>query len=185
MAWCAPDPSTGALITKWKAEPDGGMASARDYLLNELRVDLLPSRQKGRALADKYGLAFQEYEGGTLLISGPTDPVKRAEYTGFAKAFSISPEAKQVYEQELKDWATFGTMTFEWYSDTGRAGYWGGLRALERHHLSARSKNGRDHGGKCAEAMVERRHATGLGFRERYLCGGDGRTGPNERNRFG
>ena len=68
LAWFAPDPSTGALIRRWQAEPDGGMASARDYLLNALRVDLLPSWQKGRVLADKYGLAFQVGDGGRVVV---------------------------------------------------------------------------------------------------------------------
>ena len=123
LSWWAPDASTAAMIRDWMTDADGGFGRARDFLINQLETDLLPSWQKGRALADKYGLDFMVYEGGALLLNQVpnADPV----LTDFAIRFTQSAQMKQVYEAELAAWATVGTGAFAWYSDTGRPGPWG------------------------------------------------------------
>jgi hypothetical protein len=123
LSWWAPDPSTADMLRDWMTDADGGFGRARDFLIDQLNTELLPSWQKGRALADKYGLDFMVYEGGALLLNQVenADPV----LTDFAIRFSQSVEMKQVYEAELAAWATVGTGPFAWYSDTGRPGPWG------------------------------------------------------------
>lgn len=123
LTWWAPDTSTAAMLKGWMKDADGGFGRARDFLINQLETDLLPSWQKGRALADKYGLDFMVYEGGALLLNQVpnADPV----LTDFAIRFTQSAQMKQVYEAELAAWATVGTGAFAWYSDTGRPGPWG------------------------------------------------------------
>ena len=122
LSWYAPDPTMGALIYDWMTDADGGFGRARDFLLNQLYTDLLPAWKKGRALADKYGLDFTVYEGGTLLLNGDgIDPI----LTDFAIRFTQSVELRAVYDAEVAAWATVGTSPFTWYDDVGRPGPWG------------------------------------------------------------
>lgn len=123
LSWWAPDASTAAMIKNWMTDADGGFGRARDFLLNQLETELLPSWQKGRALADKYGLDFMVYEGGALLLNQVPNP--DPVLTDFAIRFTQSAQMKEVYEAELAAWATVGTGAFAWYSDTGRPGPWG------------------------------------------------------------
>ncbi len=123
LTWWAPDPSTADMLRNWMTDADGGFGRARDFLINQLNTELLPSWQKGRALADKYGLDFMVYEGGALLLNQVPNP--DPVLTDFAIRFTASKEMKQVYEAELAAWATVGTGSFAWYSDVGRAGPWG------------------------------------------------------------
>ena len=107
-------------------DADGGFGRARDFLIHQLQTELLPNWQAGRAgraLADKYGLDFMVYEGGTLLLNG--DGTENPDLTDFAIRFSQSVELKAVYEAELAAWATVGTGPFAWYCDLGRGGPWG------------------------------------------------------------
>ena len=53
----------------WMEDADAGFGLARDFLINQLETDLLPDWQKGRIVADKYGLNFMVYEGGALLLN--------------------------------------------------------------------------------------------------------------------
>jgi hypothetical protein len=122
LSWYAPDVSVADMIRGWMKDADGGFGRARDFLIDQLNNELLPNWQKGKALADKYGLDFMVYEGGTLLLNnGNLDPA----LTDFAIRFSNSAELKEVYEAELAAWATVGTGPFAWYSDTGRPGDYG------------------------------------------------------------
>ena len=123
LSWWAPDASTAAMIKGWMTDADGGFGRARDFLINQLNTELLPNWQKGRALADKYGLDFMVYEGGGLLLNQVPNP--DTTLTDFAIRFTQSAQMKQVYEAELAAWATVGTGGFAWYSDTGRPGPWG------------------------------------------------------------
>lgn len=123
LSWWGPDPGTAAMIKGWMAQPDQGFGAARDFLLNQLYTELLPSWQKGRALADKYGLEFMVYEGGTLLLNQVPNP--DPVITDFALRFTKSTELKAVYEATLAAWATVGTGPFAWYADVGRPGPWG------------------------------------------------------------
>ena len=123
LSWYAPDPGTAAMIYDWMTDADGGFGRARDFLINQLNTELLPSWQKGKALANKYGLEFLVYEGGALLLNDAanSDPV----LTDFALRFTQSLELKQVYDAEMAAWATVGTGPFAWYADVGRGGPWG------------------------------------------------------------
>ncbi|MGL6209859.1 MAG: hypothetical protein ACRC14_08540, partial [Paracoccaceae bacterium] len=123
LSWYGPDEDTGNMIRGWMTEPDGGFGSARDFLLNQLYTQLLPNWQKGRALADKYGLEFMVYEGGALLLNQA--PGADPAITDFAIRFSKSEELKEVYEAEMAAWATVGSGPFAWYADVGRPGPWG------------------------------------------------------------
>jgi Ca2+-binding RTX toxin-like protein len=123
LSWWAPDPSTADMIRDWMTDADGGFGRARDFLINQLNTDVLPSWQKGRALADKYGLEFMVYEGGALLLNQVENP--DPVLTDFAIRFTASAEMKEVYEAELAAWATVGTGPFAWYADVGRPGPWG------------------------------------------------------------
>lgn len=118
LSWYALDPSTAAMIKGWMKDADGGFGKARDFLIHQLDTELLPSWQKGKVLADKFGLNFMVYEGGALLLNDVpnSDPL----LTDFATRFSTSVQMKQVYEAELVAWATVGTGAFAWYSDVGR-----------------------------------------------------------------
>jgi Ca2+-binding RTX toxin-like protein len=130
LTWYAPDPSTATMIRDWMTDADGGFGRARDFLINQLNTQLLPNWQKGRALADKYGLDFMVYEGGALLLNdGPNpDPA----ITEFAHRFTQSDEMREVYEAEIAAWATVGSGAFAWYCDVGRPadsgdyGHWRG-----------------------------------------------------------
>ena len=123
LTWYAPNPDTAAMIRDWMTDADGGFGRARDFLLDQLENDLLPSWQAGRALADQYGLEFMVYEGGALLLNMGDNPA--ADLTDFAIRFTRSPEMRAVYEAELAAWATVGTGAFAWYNDVGRPGPWG------------------------------------------------------------
>jgi Ca2+-binding RTX toxin-like protein len=123
LSWYAPDDGTAAMIKDWMTDADGGFGRARDFLINQLNTELLPNWQKGRALADKYGLEFTVYEGGALLLN--TEDNEDPILTDFANRFTKSAEMKQVYEAELAAWATVGTGPFSWYADVGRPGKYG------------------------------------------------------------
>ena len=123
LLWYAPDEGTGNMIRSWMTDADGGFGRARDFLINQLNTELLPNWQKGRALADKYGLDFKVYEGGALLLN--TEENEDPLLTDFANRFTKSAEMKQVYEAELAAWATVGTGEFAWYADVGRPGKYG------------------------------------------------------------
>jgi RTX calcium-binding nonapeptide repeat (4 copies) len=123
LSWWAPDQSTATMLRDWMTDADGGFGRARDFLIDQLENEVLPSWQKGRALADKYGLEFMVYEGGALLLNQVPNPDQ--DLTDFAIRFSQSMQMKEVYEAELAAWATVGTGAFAWYSDTGRPGPWG------------------------------------------------------------
>ncbi len=120
LTWYAPDASTADMIRDWMTDADGGFGRARDFLINQLNTSLLPNWQKGRALADKYGLDFMVYEGGALLLNDV--PNADPALTDFAIRFTQSQEMRQVYEAEVAAWATVGTGAFAWYSDVGRPG---------------------------------------------------------------
>ena len=130
LLWQAGDPYYAGLITDWMTDADGGFGRARDFLINQLNTQLLPNWQAGRALADKYGLEFQIYEGGALLLNLGDNP--NPVFTDFMKRFTVSDEMKQVYEAELAAWRTVGTGGFAWYADVGRPeangdyGHWKG-----------------------------------------------------------
>jgi Ca2+-binding RTX toxin-like protein len=124
LSWYAPDESTGNLIRSWMTDADGGFGRARDFLLNQLNTELLPNWQRGRALADEYGLDFMVYEGGALLLNFPGDNPDPA-LTDFAIRFTQSTELREVYEATLEAWATVGSGPFAWYADVGRPGPWG------------------------------------------------------------
>jgi hypothetical protein len=125
LSWFNSDPYADGLVDEWMKEADGGFKSARDFLLDQLKNELVPNWKTGRALADKYGLEFGVYEGGALLING-LDPLGgNPKYTNFNEAFQLSPEMKEVYEAELAAWKATGSGPFAWYSDTGRWGPWG------------------------------------------------------------
>jgi Ca2+-binding RTX toxin-like protein len=123
LLWYAPDEGTAAMIRDWMTDADGGFGRARDFLINQLNTELLPSWQKGRALADKYGLEFSVYEGGALLLN--TADNEDPALTDFANRFTKSAEMKDVYEAELAAWATVGSAPFAWYADVGRPGKYG------------------------------------------------------------
>jgi len=123
LSWWAPDPAMAALIRDWMTDTDGGFGRARDFLLDQLYGELLPNWEKGRALADKYGLDFMVYEGGALLLNQV--PNADADLTDFAIRFTRSQELREVYEAELEAWATVGSGPFAWYADVGRPGPWG------------------------------------------------------------
>jgi Ca2+-binding RTX toxin-like protein len=125
LSWYNSDPATDQMVDQWMKQPDGGFASARDYLLNQLKTQLAPNWQLGRALADQYGLKFGVYEGGALLLNGPLDAPGDPKYTDFNQRFQLSAEIKKVYEAELAAWQKVGSGPFAWYSDTGRSGPWG------------------------------------------------------------
>ncbi len=127
LLWQATDPFFSDQIDQWLTDADGGFGRARDFLLAQLREQLLPSWQEGRKLADKYGLDFMVYEGGALLLNttstGGDGPQK---YTDFAAAFSKSTEMKEVYVAMIAAWKTVGTGPFAWFADgSGKAGAYG------------------------------------------------------------
>ncbi len=123
LSWWTPD--IGEEILGWMEDADGGFGAARDYLLDQLFTDLVPSWQAGRALADEFGLEFQIYEGGTLLLNGSDYAAADPRLTDFALSFSNSAEAAALYDTMLAEWAKVGSGPFMWYSDTGAPGPWG------------------------------------------------------------
>jgi RTX calcium-binding nonapeptide repeat (4 copies) len=125
LSWFNTDPATDAMVDGWMKEADGGFGSARDFLINQLNTNLAPAWEKGRELADKYGLKLGIYEGGALLLNGSYDKPGEERFTNFNENVQLSPEMKQVYEAELAAWQKVGSGPFAWYSDTGRWGPWG------------------------------------------------------------
>ena len=125
LLWSATDPLFARKLDAWMTDADGGFGRARDFLLDQLKNELLPSWQAGRALADRYGLDFMVYEGGALLLNGNSPADGNPKYTEFAAKFSKSLEMKQVYEAELAAWKTVGTGPFSWFADVGIAGFTG------------------------------------------------------------
>lgn len=126
LLWTADSEYYANLITDWMTDADGGFGRARDFLINQLNTELLPSWVAGRALADKYGLEFQVYEGGALLLNVSNEGVEGdPKFTDFAIRFTASAEMKEVYEAELAAWKTVGTGPFAWYDDVGRGGAYG------------------------------------------------------------
>jgi Ca2+-binding RTX toxin-like protein len=125
LFWSATDPFFSDQIDDWMTDADGGFGRARDFLLDQLKNDLLPNWQAGRALADKYGLDFMVYEGGALLLNGDKPGEGDPKYTEFALEFSKSAEMKEVYEATLAAWKTVGTGPFSWFADVGRPGFYG------------------------------------------------------------
>ena len=123
LLWYAPDEGTAMMIRDWMTDADGGFGRARDFLINQLNTELLPSWQNGKALAAKYGLEFSIYEGGALLLN--TADNEDPALTDFANRFTVSDEMKQVYEAELVAWKSVGTGPFSWYADVGRPGKYG------------------------------------------------------------
>ena len=123
LSWYGPDPATRKMILGWMKQADGGFGAARDFLLDQLENSLLPNWQKGRVLADKYGLEFMVYEGGALLLNQA--PGADPRLTDFAIRFTQSAELREVYEAEMAAWASVGTGPFAWYADVGRPGPWG------------------------------------------------------------
>ena len=122
LSWFNTDPATDALVDGWMKQADGGFGSARDFLINQLKTDLAPAWEKGRALADQYGLKLGIYEGGALLLNGDYKNPGPDRFTNFNENVQLSPEMKQVYEVELAAWQKVGSGPFAWYSDTGRWG---------------------------------------------------------------
>jgi hypothetical protein len=123
LSWWAPDTNMGNLIRDWMTDADGGFGRARDFLIDQLNTSLLPNWQKGRVLADKYGLDFMVYEGGALLLNNVPD--EDEALTDFAVRFTKSDELREVYDAMVAAWASVGTGAFAWYADVGRPGKWG------------------------------------------------------------
>lgn len=126
LLWSATDKYYADLITGWMKDADGGFGRAGDFLINQLNTELLPSWVAGRALANKYGLEFQVYEGGALLLNVKEDGTGgNPKFTDFAIRFTAPAEMKQVYQAELAAWKTVGSGPFAWYDDIGRGGPYG------------------------------------------------------------
>ena len=122
LLWDATSPYYADMITDWMKDADGGFGRARDFLINQLNTELLPSWQAGRVLANKYGLDFTVYEGGALLLNEPAIGEGNPIFTDFALRFTKSSEMRQVYQAELAAWKSVGTGPFAWYADVGRPG---------------------------------------------------------------
>jgi hypothetical protein len=125
------DDIVDGFITKGPKQFD----AAKDYLINEIKTDLIPAWKKGKALAEKNGLTFGVYEGGALLINGGFDQDPKTiddKYTDFNKALQLSPQMRDVYEYALAEWSKIGDTPFAWFADVGRAstqgdyGLWNG-----------------------------------------------------------
>jgi hypothetical protein len=125
LLWEAGTKYYSDLLDDWMTDADGGFGRARDFLISQLNDELLPSWQKGRALAEQYGLEFMVYEGGALLLNQPASGEPNPKYTDFALRFTKSPEMREVYEAMAAAWATVGTGPFAWFADVGRPGDYG------------------------------------------------------------
>jgi hypothetical protein len=125
FGWYTPSESTEELITDWMTDADGGFGRARDFLINQIETTLNPNWALGRIMADKYGMTFGTYEGGSLLINttdgANADPV----FTDFNLRFSKSQELADVYRVALNTWAKHGSESFAWYGHVERGGFWG------------------------------------------------------------
>ena len=125
FSWFNTDPATDKMVDGWMTQVDKGYGAARDFLINQIKTDLSPAWANGHALANKYGLNFGIYEGGSLLINGNDPAGGNPKYTNFNELVQLSPEMKQVYQVALAEWQKNGDGPFAWYSDTGRWGPWG------------------------------------------------------------
>ncbi len=126
VSFTAPnDPAGNARVNGWIAAGDDGYRQAADYMINFLNNSVVPNWQKGRMLADQYGMTFGVYEGGALLINGNGNDGAPQKYTDFNLRFHLTQEMARVYEAELAAWKAVGTAPFAWFADVGRPGYYG------------------------------------------------------------
>jgi RTX calcium-binding nonapeptide repeat (4 copies) len=125
FSWFNTDPATDKMVDGWMTQPDKGYGAARDFLINQIRTDLSPAWAAGHKLADKYGLKFGVYEGGSLLINGNDNATANPKYTNFNEQVQLSAQMKDVYKVAIAEWQKNGNGPFAWYSDTGRWGPWG------------------------------------------------------------
>ncbi len=125
FSWFNTSPEVDKMVDDWMKQPDKGYGAARDFLINQIKTELSPAWAKGHELADKYGIKFGVYEGGSLLLNGNDPGGGDPKYTNFNEQVQLSPEMKEVYEVALAEWQKTGNGPFTWYSDTGRWGPWG------------------------------------------------------------
>jgi hypothetical protein len=125
FGWFTPDPAMEARIKNWMKQPDQGFDEARDFLLPQARDELPEKWEKGKAIAEKYGLSFGLYEGGALLQNTTDDVNADPEITAYNLRFSQSKEMAELYKVTLDEWKEIGGQEFAWYAATGRPGFYG------------------------------------------------------------
>ena len=97
-----------------------------------LKEQLFDQWAKHKAIADRHGLRFISYAGGsTITASGQAinDPM----LFEFFKAFNYSDDVVDLYAQLIEEWRRIGGYEFNIFSDISapsQSGSWGALRYL-------------------------------------------------------
>ena len=148
------DPAVRGTVSKWYAEPDGGVSKFFEEILGEnaagqkvvaplygvSRVSLpegaLALAKKwvaeNVAVAAKYGKSAVAYEGGQHLLAAGGD--QDATYRELTMKVNADPRMKLAYARMLEDWKAAGGQTYTLFNYIGKwnpYGSWGLKQAID------------------------------------------------------